>query len=78
MTTFYFYITVLFVRHVYAGGIGSRKGKGPTKWEGPPAYTWRTILLPQEVIERIAAGVDFGYHLVEVAAEFVYTNLFAC
>ena len=20
-----------------AGGIGSRKGKGPTKWEGPPA-----------------------------------------
>ena len=24
-------------RQIAAGGIGSRKGKGPTKWEGPPA-----------------------------------------
>ena len=24
-------------RQIAEGGIGSRKGKGPTKWEGPPA-----------------------------------------
>ena len=24
---------------VATGGIGSRKGKGPTKWEGPPVAT---------------------------------------
>ena len=26
-------------RQIAEGGIGSRKGKGPTKWEGPPAAT---------------------------------------
>ena len=36
------------------------------------------ILLPQEVVERVAAGVDFCYHLVEVTAKFVYSYLFAC
>ena len=27
---------ILAVRLLATGGIGSRKGKGPTKWEGPP------------------------------------------
>ena len=40
--------------------------------------TFYFILLPQEIIEWIAAGVDFGYHLVEVSAEFVDTDLLAC
>ena len=34
--------------------------------------------LPEEVVERVAAGVDFGYHLVEVTAKFVDSYLFAC
>ena len=28
-------------RQIAEGGIGSRKGKGPTKWEGPPAAICR-------------------------------------
>ena len=33
--------------------------------------------LPKEIVERVAAGMDFGYHLVEVSAELVYADLFS-
>ena len=32
-------------RQIAEGGIGSRKGKGPTKWEGPPAATTAVTLI---------------------------------
>ena len=35
--------TLHAVRHMPAGGIGSRKGKGPTQWEGPPAGMCLTV-----------------------------------
>ena len=41
-------------------------------------YFFDKYVLPQEIIEWVAAGVDFGYHLVEVSAELVDTDLFAC
>ena len=41
-------------------------------------YFFDKYVLPQEVIKWIAAGVYFGYHLVEVSAELVDTDLFAC
>lgn len=34
-----------------------------------------SVRLPEEVIERVAAGVDFGDHFVDVAAEFVDVGL---
>ena len=30
------------------------------------------VLLPEEVVERVSAGVDFRHHLVDVFLEFVY------
>ena len=36
------------------------------------------LILPKEIIKWIASGVDFGYHLVEVSAELVDTDLLAC
>ena len=76
MTTFYLILLYYLCAMYMPGALAPEKG--PTKWEGPPAYTWRTILLPQEIIERIAAGVDFGYHLVEVSTKLVYTYLLTC
>ena len=35
-------------------------------------------VLPQEIIEWIAAGVDFCDHLVEVSAELVYAYFLTC
>ena len=35
-------------------------------------------LLPEEIIERVASGMNFSYHLVEVSAKFVYAYLLAC
>ena len=32
-------------RQIAEGGIGSRKGKGPTNWEGPPAATAAATLI---------------------------------
>ena len=31
--------------------------------------------LPEEVVERVAAGMDFGYHLVEIVLKLVYSLL---
>ena len=37
-------------------------------------YAWYRSL-PQEIIERVAAGVDFGDHLVDIAAELLDVGL---
>ncbi len=34
--------------------------------------------LPQEIVERIASGVDFGDHLVEVRAKLVQAYFLLC
>lgn len=36
------------------------------------------LILPKEIIKWIATGMDFGYHLVEVSAKLVNTDLLAC
>ena len=35
-----------------SGGIGSRKGKGPTKWEGPPGTICHGAIMDQLFIRR--------------------------
>ena len=32
-------------------------------------------ILPKEIIKRIAAGMNFGNHLVEITTKLIYTDL---
>lgn len=41
-------------------------------------YYLKQNLLPKKVVERIASGVDFRDHFIEVVAEFVYTHFLLC
>ena len=62
-----------------ARGCLSTEGTGRGSTESIMTFIFfDKYVLPQEVIEWIAAGVDFGYHLVEVSTKFVNTYLFAC
>ena len=36
------------------------------------------MILPEEIVEWVAAGVNLCDHFIEVSAEFVYTHLFSC
>ena len=40
-------------------------------------YSIYTVL-PEEIVERIAACMDLGYHLVKVSAKLVDTDFFTC
>ena len=44
--------TLHTVRHMPAGGIGSRKGKGPTKWEGPPGTICHGVIMDRLFLRR--------------------------
>ena len=35
-----------------SGGIGSRKGKGPTKWEGPPGTICHGVIMDRLFLQR--------------------------
>ena len=36
------------------------------------------MILPEEIVEWVAAGVNLCDHFIEVSAEFVDTHLFSC
>ena len=38
-----------------------------------PIQLFYSMSLPKEIIERITAGVDLGYHLIKVTAKLVDT-----
>ena len=41
-------------------------------------YQLSVYYLPEEIIERIAAGMNLRYHLVEISSELVYADLVLC
>ena len=58
---------------------GEREGPATKSWEGFSfSIPVPVFLLPKEIVEWVATGVDFGYHLVEVSTKFVDTDLLTC
>ncbi len=52
-----------------------RRGRGSLE---STTKLFLVYLLPKEIIERVAAGVDFSDHFVEVSTEFVDADFVTC